>query len=89
MARIARVIAPGLPHYITQRGNRRQQTLSKTRTKTKGIELSMVSLKLCPPLPFKVKRSPGKAPTTPSSRLGLASAVFCKRLLAPVGSWQR
>ncbi len=26
MARIARVIATGLPHHITQRGNRRQQT---------------------------------------------------------------
>ena len=26
MARIARVIAPGCPHHITQRGNRRQQT---------------------------------------------------------------
>jgi putative transposase len=26
MARIARVIAPGHPHHITQRGNRRQQT---------------------------------------------------------------
>ena len=26
MARLARVIAPGLPHHITQRGNRRQQT---------------------------------------------------------------
>jgi putative transposase len=26
MARIARVVAPGLPHHITQRGNRRQQT---------------------------------------------------------------
>ncbi|MCE1227482.1 MAG: transposase [Geobacteraceae bacterium] len=26
MARIARVIAPGIPHHITQRGNRRQQT---------------------------------------------------------------
>jgi putative transposase len=26
MARIARVIAPGTPHHITQRGNRRQQT---------------------------------------------------------------
>ena len=26
MARIARVIAPGVPHHITQRGNRRQQT---------------------------------------------------------------
>ena len=26
MARIARVIVPGLPHHVTQRGNRRQQT---------------------------------------------------------------
>src|SRR5271156_5357111 len=28
MARLARVVAPGLPHYITQRGNRHQQTFS-------------------------------------------------------------
>jgi hypothetical protein len=26
MARLARVVAPGFPHNITQRGNRRQQT---------------------------------------------------------------
>lgn len=26
MARLARVVAPGLPHHITQRGNRRQST---------------------------------------------------------------
>jgi len=26
MARIARVVVPGLPHHLTQRGNRRQQT---------------------------------------------------------------
>ena len=26
MARIARFVAPGLPHHVTQRGNRRQQT---------------------------------------------------------------
>ena len=26
MARIARVTVPGVPHHITQRGNRRQQT---------------------------------------------------------------
>lgn len=25
MARLARVVAPGLPHHITQRGNRREQ----------------------------------------------------------------
>ncbi len=26
MARIARVVVPGIPHHITQRGNRRQET---------------------------------------------------------------
>jgi len=26
MARLARVVAPGFPHHITQRGNRRQET---------------------------------------------------------------
>ena len=26
MVRLARVVAPGMPHHITQRGNRRQQT---------------------------------------------------------------
>jgi len=29
MARIARVVAPGFPHHVTQRGNRRQQTFFK------------------------------------------------------------
>ncbi len=26
MARIARVVVPGIPHHVTQRGNRRQKT---------------------------------------------------------------
>ena len=26
MARMARAVAPGYPHHVTQRGNRRQQT---------------------------------------------------------------
>ena len=26
MPRLARVVIPGLPHHVTQRGNRRQQT---------------------------------------------------------------
>jgi len=29
MARIARVIAPGVPHYIVKRGNRRQDVFLK------------------------------------------------------------
>jgi putative transposase len=28
MGRIARVVVPGLPHHVTQRGNRRQRTFS-------------------------------------------------------------
>ena len=30
MARLARVVAPGLPHHVTQRGNRRQQVFFGT-----------------------------------------------------------
>lgn len=26
MARLARVVVPGIPHHVTQRGNRRQKT---------------------------------------------------------------
>jgi len=26
MGRIARVVVPGMPHHVTQRGNRRQET---------------------------------------------------------------
>ena len=29
MARMARAVAPGIPHHVTQRGNRRQQTFFK------------------------------------------------------------
>ena len=28
MARLARVVIPGMPHHVTQRGNRRQQTFN-------------------------------------------------------------
>ena len=31
MARLARVVAPGYPHHVTQRGNRRQQTFFNER----------------------------------------------------------
>ncbi len=30
MARIARIVVPGIPHHITQRGNRRQETFFNT-----------------------------------------------------------
>ena len=39
MARIARVVAPGLPHHITQRGNRRLQTFFSNEDYTAYIAL--------------------------------------------------
>ena len=39
MARLARVIAPGIPHHITQRGNRRQQTFFKDQDYQTYLEL--------------------------------------------------
>ena len=39
MARIARAVAPGIPHHITQRGNRRQQTFFNDEDYLAYIEL--------------------------------------------------
>ena len=39
MARIARVVAPGYPHHITQRGNRRQRTFFNTGDYTEYLNL--------------------------------------------------
>jgi len=39
MARIARIVVPGLPHHITQRGNRRQQTFFKDEDYERYLEL--------------------------------------------------
>ena len=39
MARIARVVIPGLPHHITQRGNRRQQTFFNDEDYAACLEL--------------------------------------------------
>ena len=39
MARIARVVAPGLPHHITQRGNRRQRTFFRDADYRAYLEL--------------------------------------------------
>jgi hypothetical protein len=32
VARIARVVVPGLPHHVTQRGNRREPVFSRMTT---------------------------------------------------------
>jgi putative transposase len=39
MARLARVVAPGFPRHITQRGNRRQQTFSCDEIYQRYVEL--------------------------------------------------
>ena len=39
MARLARLVVPGLPHHITQRGNRRQQTFFREDDYAAYVEL--------------------------------------------------
>lgn len=39
MARIARVVAPGVPHHITQRGNRRLQTFLREEDYLEYLDL--------------------------------------------------
>ena len=39
MARIARAVAPGIPHHVTQRGNRRQQTFFNNEDYQTYLEL--------------------------------------------------
>ena len=39
MARIARAVAPGMPHHVTQRGNRRQQTFFSAEDSQAYLEL--------------------------------------------------
>jgi putative transposase len=39
MARLARLVIPGLPHHITRRGNRRQQTFFKDDDYAAYVEL--------------------------------------------------
>ena len=39
MARLARLVIPGLPHHVTQRGNRRQQTFFNDGDYTAYLEL--------------------------------------------------
>jgi len=39
MARIARVVVPGTPHHVTQRGNRRQDTFFRDEDYEAYIDL--------------------------------------------------
>ena len=39
MARIARMIAEGYPHHVTQRGNRRQRTFFRDRPLPRPVPL--------------------------------------------------
>lgn len=47
MARLARVVAPGLPHHVTQRGNRRQQTFFEDSDYQTYIKLMAQWCSLC------------------------------------------
>jgi putative transposase len=47
MARIGRVVAAGLPHHITQRGNRRQQTFFREADYEEYINLMPEWCKKC------------------------------------------
>jgi len=47
MARIGRVVSPGLPHHITQRGNRRQQTFFREEDYREYIALMSGWCKRC------------------------------------------
>jgi len=47
VARIARVVAPGLPHHVTQRGNRRQQTFFGDQDYAEYRRLMAASCALC------------------------------------------
>ncbi len=47
MARIARVIAPGVPHHVTQRGNRRQNTFFEESDYRAYLALLMEWCGLC------------------------------------------
>jgi len=46
MARIARIVVPGIPHHITQRGNRRQETFFKEDDYREYISLMSASCRL-------------------------------------------
>ena len=39
MARLARLVIPGMPHHVTQRGNRRQQTFFSGEDYASYVEL--------------------------------------------------
>ena len=47
MARIARVVVPGLPHHVTQRGNRRQPIFFLEEDYREYVRLMAASCKRC------------------------------------------
>lgn len=47
MARMARVVAPGIPHHVTQRGNRRQETFFSDDDYRAYLELMAQWCSLC------------------------------------------
>ena len=54
MARLARLVIPGLPHHITQRGNRRQNTFFNDGDYAAYVELMAET---CPPVTLTKARA--------------------------------
>ncbi len=80
MARVARLVVPGMPHHVTQRGNRRQQTFFNDGD---YVELNPVRAKLVP--------SPAAWPWS-SARAHLSGRDDClvkvAPLLAMIAEWR-
>ncbi len=69
MARIARVVVPGLPHHIMQRGNRRQETffidddyqeylhpMEKNKQRELDFMQKIIDVKKIDPSPYQVRK---------------------------------
>ncbi|MEW6112364.1 MAG: transposase [Thermodesulfobacteriota bacterium] len=77
MARLARVVAPRVPHHVTQRGNRRQQTFSCDDDYEAYIELMAEWCCRCSVAVWAYCLMPNHVHliVVPSSEAGLRSAV--------------
>ncbi len=77
MDQVARVVAPGMPHHVIQRGNRRQTTFF--RDEDYGVYIDLMA-QWCHTLhveilPYCLMRNHVHAVAVPESKDGLAKAV--------------
>jgi len=83
MARLARAVAPGIPHHVTQRGNRRQPTFLCEEDDQRYVELMA---QFCRHEQVETWVEFGVHGTWCNGPLG----AICSRtaLVAPVNIWQ-